>query len=123
MTNKGQSLVIFVLLLPIILILISLVWELGNLSYIQNKYESEVKNIIKYGLIHKDETNIEEKLSTLLDANLEGEKNITIENNTITINIKKEYKTIYRMIFKDKLDLDITYTGYTEGNNIIIKKE
>ena len=123
MTNKGQSLVIFVLLMPIIFILITLTWELGNLSFTQAKYESEIKNIIKYGINNLEDPDIKSKLNNLLEANLDGEKTLSIENNTIRINVKAEYKTIYRMIFKDRFDLDITYFGYKENEKVIIKKE
>ncbi len=123
MTNKGQSLVVFVLLLPVIFILITLVWELGNLSYTQSKYESEIKNTIKYGLKHLDDPEIELKLKNLLDSNIEGEKTINITNDEIKINVKNEYKTIYRAFFKNKLDIDITFTGSIINGQIIIKKE
>ena len=123
MTNKGQSLVVFVLLLPIIFILITIVWELGNLSIIQSKYENEIKDIITYGLKHQDDPNINQKLNELLDSNLDGTKVVTNENNTIKINVKNEYNSIYKAIFKEKFNIDITYTGYIENEKIIIKKE
>ena len=123
MTNKGQSLVIFVLLLPVIFILITLVWELGNLSYVHIKYESEIKNIINYGLKNIYNPDIETKINELLDVNLKGEKALTIKENTIKISVKDEYKTVYRMIFKDRLNIDITYTGNIDNGKITIKKE
>ncbi|MBR3198609.1 MAG: hypothetical protein IKG27_01185 [Bacilli bacterium] len=123
MTNKGQSLVIFVILLPIIFILITLVWELGNLSVVQSKYENETKEAIIYGLTHKDDPEINQKIKELLDSNIEGEKTITFIGETLKINVKNEYKTVYRMIFKDKFDINVTYVGHLENENVIIKKE
>ncbi len=122
MTNKGQSLVIFVILLPIIFILITLVWELGNLSVAQSKYESEIKDAIKYGLSHQEDPELNQKIKELLDSNIDGEKNIVIREGVIKINVKSEYKTVYRALFKDKFDIDITYTGHTENEKVIIKK-
>ncbi len=122
MTNKGQSLVIFVLLIPIIFILITLVWELGNLSFVESKYESEIKEAIAYGLRHENE-NLKEKVTELLDSNIEGEKDIEVSDGKIKIHVKKQYNTIYRAIFKNKFDIDITYTGYKENEKIIIIKE
>jgi len=122
MTNKGQSLVIFVLLIPIIFILITLIWELGNLSLVQSKYESEIKEAIAYGLRHENE-NLKEKVTELLDSNIEGEKDIEVSDGKIKIHVKKQYNTIYRAIFKNKFDIDITYTGYKENEKIIIIKE
>ena len=123
MTNKGQSLVVFVILLPVLFILITLVWEIGNLSLTQSKYESEIKDTITYGLKHKEDPEINQKMKDLLDSNIEGEKTITKNENVIKINVKNEYKTIYKPILKEKLDIDITYVGYIENEKIIIKKE
>ena len=50
MDNKGQSLVIFVLLLPIIFIILSIIWELGNMQLQISQYENAIKDNIKYGL-------------------------------------------------------------------------
>ncbi len=123
MTNKGQSLVVFVLLMPIIFILITIVWELGNLSIIQSKYENEIKDVITYGLNHQDDPNINQKLNELLDSNLDGIKTVTNEENIIKINVKKEYNSIYKILFKGKFNIDITYVGYKENEKVIIKKE
>ena len=41
MNNKGQSLIIFVLILPILLLLFALIFELGNYGLTINKYEKE----------------------------------------------------------------------------------
>lgn len=123
MTNKGQSLVIFVLLLPLIFILITLVWEIGNLALTQNKYESEIKETIRYYLRHEEEENIKERINKLLNENIDGEKYIETENSKIKVHVKKEYNTIYKTIFKNKFNIDITYMGYKENDKLFIKKE
>ena len=50
MNNKGQSLVIFILILPILLLLFALIWEIGNLGFTINRYETEIKDTINYVL-------------------------------------------------------------------------
>lgn len=110
MNNKGQSLVAFVLMVPIIFILVSFMFKIGNLSYLKNSYENEIKSVIKYGLNHLDDDNLENKLRVLLDSNIDGEKNIKIDNNVIIVNFKK----------KD-LKIDLTFTGKKENDKITIE--
>lgn len=117
MNNKGQSLIIFVLILPVLLLLITLVFEIGNLNYSVNKYKKEIKQTIEYGLNNLEKDNLEEILANLLKANIKGQINIEINNQKIKINVKD------KIIFKNKFDIDITYIGYKENNKIIIKQE
>ena len=63
MNNKGQTLAIFVILLPIILFLIAVAIDMGNFLVQKNKYEDEVKNTIKYGLKHLDDEDISNKIT------------------------------------------------------------
>ena len=47
MNNKGQSLVTFILLLPIIFLLIAVTTDLGYLELDKQKYQNEIKSTIK----------------------------------------------------------------------------
>ena len=123
MGNKGQTLVIFVLILPILLLLFALIWEVGNLQITVNKYETEIKDTIEYGLNNLDQENLKENLTNLLKANIDGDITIEINNGVIKINVKQKYKTLYNKLFNSSFDLDITYSGYIENDNMIIKKE
>ncbi len=120
MNNKGQSLIIFVLILPILLLLFALIFELGNYGLTINKYEKEIKSTIEYGLDNIDSIN-EEKLTNLLKENIKGNINIEINNQIIKINVKEKYDNLFN--FNNKFDIDITYIGYIENNKKIIKKE
>ena len=100
MNNKGQSLIAFILLLPVIFVLTTGIWELGNIAYINSKTEEEITSIIKYGLKHIEEENIEEKINTLLDKNIEATKQVNIEENKIIIKIKYNYQNLYSKYIK-----------------------
>ncbi len=120
--SKGQTLVIFVLILPILLLLLALIWEIGNLSLTINKYETTITNTIEYGLNNQEKENLEVILTNLIKANVKGDVQIEIRNY-IKINVKQKYDTLYNNLFNHKFDIDITYIGYKENNQIIIKKE
>lgn len=123
MGNKGQTLVIFVLILPIILLLFTFIWEVGNLNLTINKYETEIKNTIKYGLNHLDDENLKDNLTNLLKANLDGDINVEINNQVIRINVKQKYKTLFNNLLNNKFDINLTYNGYIENEKLIIQKE
>ena len=120
MNNKGQSLVIFIIILPILLLLFALIWEIGNFGFTINRYEKEIKDTIKYGLDNIDNIN-EEKLTILLKQNINGKINVEISNKVIKVNVKEKYDNLFN--FNNKFDIDITYIGYIENNKQIIKKE
>ena len=122
MNNKGQSLIAFILILPVIFVFITGLWEIGNISYINSKIDEEIKSTLKYGLKHIEEDNIKEKIQTLLDKNIEGQKEITIEENKILIKINYKYESFYSKLLKIK-EIDETYIGKKENDKIIIEKE
>ena len=123
MGNKGQSLVIFVLILPVLLLLFALVWEVGNLSVTINRYETEIKDTIEYGLNHSDDDNLENVLTDLLKTNIDGDINVKINNKVITVRVKKRYDAIFNKLFNHRFDIDLVYNGYKENDKIIINKE
>lgn len=120
--NKGQTLVIFVLILPILLLLFALIWELGNLSITINKYENTIQDVIEYGLNNQNQENLETILTNLFKANIQGEIQIEIKNY-IKINVRQKYDALYNNLFNHKFDINITYIGYKNNGKIIIKKE
>ena len=123
MGNKGQTLVIFVLILPILLLLFALIWEVGNLGLTINKYETEIKDTIEYGLNHLDNENLEEVLTNLLKANLDGDISIEINNQVIKVNVKQKYDALFNNLLNNRFDIDLTYNGYIENEKLIIQKE
>ncbi len=118
MDNKGQSLVFFVLLLPFVFLLIMTLSEVGNLLIVQNKYETEIKSAIGYGLKHIDEEGTIDKVKELLDYSIPEEKEITILDKKIEVRVQKNYK-----ILGKKFKSDFNYIGYMENKKIIIDRK
>ena len=58
MNKKGQVLVVFVLLLPLIVIFLGLVIDIGNSLVMKKKYENIVKDVIIYN--YKEDEVVEE---------------------------------------------------------------
>ena len=109
MNSRGQSLVVFILILPVLFILISFTYKLSEATVYKIKCENEIKDVIKYGLNHIEEENLNEKLKTLLDLNIDGDKEIIIENGVITVSVKNKS--------------NLTFTGHKENDKIIIESK
>ena len=121
MNNKGQTLIIFVFVLPVLLLLIALIWEIGNLQITKSQYETDIKDTIEYGLNNKNQENLSLILENLLKSNIEGDIKIEIKNY-IKITVTKQYNALYNNLLNHKFDIKLTYVGYTENNQIIIKR-
>ena len=119
LNSKGQSLVVFVVLLPILLLFMAFIFELGNITCLKNKYENEIKSTIEYGLKHQEDENLKSKLNRLLDENLEGNKEISITENSIEIHITHNPNGIYSELFKQQFEISLTYIGQFDTGKII----
>lgn len=121
MNNKGQTLVIFVLVLPVIILTTFMLITKGNMYYQKRLLENNVKLALNYGLNHIENENVEIKIKELIKKNIDSEVEVTIENNIITIKSKLEIPELQEKIgFKNVV---VTYKGYKENNTNILIKE
>lgn len=119
MNNKGQVLVIFVILIPIFIILLTLVVDLGTLYIEKRNISNNVTDAVEYYLENKDDINIEEKVKELLNKNISDIGiDVTNTNDYVEITVSKRHKSIYTFISKDN-DINITYRGLKNSNKII----
>ena len=122
MNNKGQALVVFVLVLPLIMLIIAGVMEMGRLSLVKAEYEDSIIDTINYGLDNLDKENVKEKMNLLLDKNISGTKNIEITEGTIKIHVTSNLDSMFSKLFKKVYDINLTYRGYiVDGKKKIVK--
>ena len=116
MNNKGQVLVLFVILLPIILLLLIMTIEVGDIYLDKQKTKNTIKEIIRDNL--KQEPN-QERIDTLIMQNIKDieEKNIFISDDEIRINIKQNKK-----LFGRKINLEYKIKGIKQDENINISE-
>ena len=93
--NKGQSLVMVVLIIPIFLLILTLVYDVGNAIYEKDRLSNTNYLTIEYGLNNID-TVTENDLKNLIEQNTSNLKYIyiTIEENQIEIKMEKDAKSI-----------------------------
>lgn len=119
LNNKGQVLVIFVILLPIFLIILTGIVDIALLNIEKKKLDNNTHDAVEFYLDNYDDSNVENDTKELLNKNLKNiDINITDNNEIITIKVIKKYKSIYSVISK-KEKLTSIYTGNKETKKII----
>ncbi len=122
MNNRGQVLIIFVLLLPILFLILAFLIEIGDLLVYQNKLESNVRYIARYGAEHIDDIDLKNKLQTLNVKNLDGKAKITIDEKSVKVYIKQRKKSVFSFV-SIPLNVEFTYKGEIKDGNVVVKKE
>ena len=85
--NKGQALVEFILILPVILAILLVIIDLGKIFNEKNTLENTSIDIIE---LYKNGKSIDEIKNKYNDIEI----NTSIDNNYLTINLKKEIEII-----------------------------
>lgn len=125
LNNKGQSLVMFILIIPILLLIMVLVIDIGNVMYNKQNVDDITKIVIDYGLEHINDTDVVMEMSKLAGLN----------DNDIKIEIGFEDMEFYVTstyyvdgIFSNIMNVDgylvkSIYKGYidSDGKNIKVK--
>lgn len=113
MNNKGQTLIFFVVILPIILCMFMIVIDLCTMSLEKNKLDNLAYNSLEYKL--NGET--DEKVIKFIKYSDEDIDYDIYQNKVI---LEKEYDPIFIKIGSSKIKS--VYTGYTLNNKNVIKK-
>jgi hypothetical protein len=123
--NKGQVLVFFVLLIPTLILIAAYVIDVGYSYYRSNELNNLNRMVIKYGLEHIDNSDVRSKMIDLMykNDNSIDSYELTIENNIVTLKIKKSVESIFGKIANIKFyNLASNYRGYFKDGRIIIEK-
>lgn len=118
MNSKGQTLVVFVLLLPVLAIILTYLIDLST-QYIEKR---NIENTVKHAL--KTNINITDlqKTKKLILKNNKNITNITI-TKTDAIIILELTAQIPSKLIKQKLEINQTYKVTQNNNKIKIEKE
>lgn len=121
MNNKGQSLVLFVLIIPILLLVIIGVYDIGKMSLLKSELD-DINNIaIDYGLDNMDSTSIENDIRALIIKNKSDIDNVEIVIEDDKIYIKLE-DTINVKLFSKLFNVKSSYVGYIDDDKKVIER-
>ena len=125
MNNKGQSLVTFVLILPILLLIVLMVYEIGMMSRLKNEMNSINYLAISYGIDKITDENLEEEIKALILKNDDKIENIvvSVEDNKLYITLSSRYNARLSLLRDSKMfRVRSSYVGYIEDGKQIIKE-
>lgn len=125
MNNKGQSLVLFVLVLPIILFILILVYEFGSMVLLKLELDNINKLALDYGLDNIDNNNIISEINELILKNKEDLNlvEIDLDNGKIYITLRDSIDGDIGL-FKDNgiFNMESSYVGYLNSDKKIIER-
>lgn len=126
MNNKGQTLVIFVILIPLLIVLLALVIDIGLIQSEKTKLNNSLKVIIKNSFNNQEElSNIENRFNELIKENKLNYEKIEVNylNNRLSIKLIKSISSLFgKAIGINNYDIEIQLTGYKENDKLIIEK-
>lgn len=123
--EKGQTLVSFALILPILVMLFALVIDTGYTYLEEKQLKDGVLIGLKYGMKHHEE-DVKDQVRELIVENVDDISilNIYMEENQIKIQAKKPKKNIFTSMFlNDSSELEVIYTAYLNEDEWEIVKE
>lgn len=114
--NKGQTLVIFVVFLPLLIIIMATVIDISLMYYEKNKLDNLNMMVIEYAVNNINDEDIENKISKLVEQNDKNIKyEIKIENNNITLILDKTTESTFgKIIGIDEYKIKSIYNGNKE---------
>lgn len=116
--NKGQTLIVFVILLPILLMIMSIIIDFGMLYIEKRNISNNLEDAITYYLNNIDDSNVRSDTINYLNKNIDNIRlNVNEDENYIIFNIKKERKSY--SIIKLNTEIDITCKGNKDTKEII----
>ena len=113
LNNKGQSLVMFILIIPIVLLLLVLIYDVAEALYEKNRLSNTSYLAIEYALDNIDSVDENDIIEYIL-KNSENLNNISviIKDGVIDIELDKNIKGVFGKSFKfDLVEVKSKYRG------------
>ena len=100
LNNKGQSLVMFIVIIPIFLLIMTLVYDVGSAIYEKNRLSNTNYVVLEYGLDNIDNVS-EMELIELIQKNIDDLNYVSIDiaDEKIEIILSKDIKGIVGSVF------------------------
>lgn len=125
LNNKGQTLVMFIVIIPILISIMVLVIDLGSAFAKKQELNNVNKLVIEYGLDNLEEENLESDLTSYITMNAKDLSNVKVivENNTINVTTKAYIDGIISKALNiDGFEIVSTYQGYLSGEEKRIER-
>ena len=124
LSNKGQSLAIFIVFIPLFIMMGTFVVDMAYARYNANSLNETNKMIVRYGLKHIEENPFDDMVHLIYQNDSEIDNydiKIDILNKTVSVSIDKASRGFFgSLIGKDIYKEKSSYIGYIKDEKIII---
>ena len=116
LNNKGQSLVMFICLLPILLLIVLAIVDVSRMVIEKNKLNNINYIAISYYSSHKDDDDVTERIISLVKRNDEDIINVRINKDKNTIYLDKKIdSTMGKIIGISEYEIVSEYSFADDG--------
>ncbi len=115
MNNKGQSLALFVVLLPVLLLLLVLIIDVGKLIILKLELNNISEIVLDYGLEHLEDETLYSDLTKLVKMNKNDIDNVNIEfkEDKIYLKLSHSNETLFKNVINIvDFKIETSYVGY-----------
>lgn len=121
MNNKGQSLIFFVVILPILALFLVFLIDICIYGLNNNHIKNTIKDNLK--IILKDEIKEEDKIIKVIKDNIDDSNvDVRILENEIEINVNYKHKSFSKKLISNEPTVNYHYCGNYESKEIKNKK-
>ena len=137
LNNKGQSLILFVIVLPVVLFVLVLVIDIGKLLVLRQELNNISEIVLDYGLdkldmddnissdIYDSNYNLEDELIEVIKLNKSDidKIDVRIDNDRIYVDLSKGEKGIFSSLVDISMfNVKSSYVGYLDNNKKRIER-
>ncbi len=121
LNNRGQTLVLFVMLLPIMLLVMVLVFDIGKSIVEKQKLDNISFMIVSYGIEHSKDDNIEGTLKELVTLNYKDatDVEILVKDDYVSVSLSGKVKGVFgNLVGKSFFEVRTYYIGNINDKKI-----
>ena len=121
LNNKGQTLVLFVMLLPIMLLVMVLVFDIGKSIVEKQKLDNISFMIVSYGIEHSKDDNIEDTLKELVTLNYKDatDVEVLVKDDYVSVSLSGKVKGVFgNLVGKSFFEVRSYYIGNINDKKI-----
>lgn len=125
LNNKGQSLILFIVILPILLLILVLVIDVGRIIVLKQELDNINKIVLDYGLDNIDMDDLNNKMVELvkLNNNEIDDININLEEDKLYIELNMDTGGMLSGLVDISIfDIKSSYVGYIKDDKKIIER-
>ena len=124
MNNRRQSLVTFVLVLPILLLILLALYDIGNMVILKNELRNVSYIALDYGINNIDNPNMIEDMKALILKNKSDIDDVNVikdEDDKIHVSFSDSVNT--KISFSNIFKIKVSYVGYIDDDKKVIERD